>query len=368
MKLTDQELLRYSRQILIEDVGEEGQLKLKKAAVLIVGLGGLGSPLALYLAAAGVGRLGLIDSDKVDVSNLHRQVLYDESNLGQLKTSAAVENLKKLNPNIEFISHNERLDASNALSIFSKYDIIADGADNFATRYLVNDAAFFSQKTLVSASILGFEGQMSVFKPGGPCYRCLFPEPPPAGTVPSCAEAGVFGALPGIFGSLQAAEVIKTILGAGESLSGYMLSGNTLDMNWVKLKIFRNPECLLCGEKPEIKKLEEKNFICATDTKIKSISAVELKSKIKSFQVLDVREKFELDFCKLSYTHHIPMRELELRYNELSQETPIVVYCRSGVRSSRAAQFLKSKGFDIYNLSGGIMSWIETVDSKMRPY
>lgn len=368
MKLSDQELVRYSRQLLMHELGEEGQLRLKKASVLVVGLGGLGSPLAYYLAAAGIGRLGLIDFDKVDISNLHRQILYKESDEGSLKVDAAVANLRALNSNIEIIGHNERLDALNALRLFKNYDVIADGADNFATRYLVNDAAFFAGKPLVSASILGFEGQISVFKPGGPCYRCLFPEPPPAGTVPSCAEAGVLGALPGIYGSLQAVEVIKTILDIGRSLSGHLLTGNILEMDWQKFKIAQDPNCPLCGQKPTIKKIEEKNFVCATGSAVKSISAEDLKKKLASFQVLDVRENFELEICALDYTHHIPVKELEKRYIELSLETPVVVYCKSGGRSSRAAQFLKSKGFDVYNLSGGIISWIEKIDPDMSSY
>lgn len=345
---------RYSRQILMPEVGEAGQKRLKKASVLFIGLGGLGSPAALYLAAAGVGRLGLIDFDKVDVSNLHRQILYDTTQEGVAKTKAAQERLRNLNPEVELEVFNEKLSIDNAEKIFERFDIILDGADNFATRYLTNDAAYFSKKILVSASVLGFEGQLTVFTPESPCYRCLYPEPPPQGLVPSCAEAGVLGVAPGMMGVLQANEVLKIVLSIGESLSSKLLLVNLLNSDFTKLQIEKNPDCPLCGAAPSIKQLKEENFVCSTDVKIKEVSMHELKRWTKTYQLLDVREASEFAEGKLDYTHHIPLQELEHKYVDLSQETPIVVYCRSGGRSMKACAFLQSKGLLVYNLSGGI--------------
>ncbi len=347
---------RYARQILMSEVGNAGQEQLRRASVLIVGLGGLGTPAALYLAAAGVGRLGLIDYDTVDVSNLHRQILYSTAEQGTAKVESAKKRLQALNPEITIEIYSERLSLSNAEKIFSQYDVILDGADNFATRYLVNDAAFFLKKTLVSASVLGFEGQLIVFSPNDPCYRCLYPEPPPAGSVPSCAEAGVLGVAPGIMGTLQAAEVLKHILNIGEVLKSQMLMVNILNSQFTKFKIAKNPDCPLCGKSPSIKNLKEENFVCSTDVKIKEMTFKEFQhwSKNKNFQLLDVREAKEFVEGKLNYTHHIPLQELEQKLAALSQETPIVVYCRSGGRSLKACTLLQAKGFRVYNLQGGL--------------
>jgi len=345
---------RYSRQILMPEVGEQGQKRLNEASVLLIGLGGLGSPAALYLAAAGVGRLGLIDFDKVDVSNLHRQILYDTTQQGEPKTAAAEVRLRNLNPDVNLEVFNEKLTIENAKKIFDQFDIILDGADNFATRYLTNDAAFFSKKTLVSASVLGFEGQLTVFAPNSLCYRCLYPEPPPQGLVPSCAEAGVLGVAPGLMGILQANEVLKIILNIGDSLKSKLLLVNLLSSEFTKLQIEKNPDCPLCGVKPSITELKEENFVCSTDVKIKEISMHELKQWSKTYQLLDVRETSEFTEGILNYTHHIPLQELELKYHDLSQETAVVVYCRSGGRSMKACTFLQSKGYLVYNLTGGI--------------
>ncbi len=347
---------RYLRQILMPEVGELGQGRLKKTSVLVVGLGGLGTPAALYLAAAGVGRLGLIDYDTVDVSNLHRQILYSTQEQGASKVECAKQRLTSFNPEITIETYNERLSIANAEKIMTKYDVILDGADNFATRYLVHDAAFFLKKTLVSASVLGFEGQLTVFSPGEPCYRCLYPEPPPAGSVPSCAEAGVFGVAPGIMGTLQANEVLKHILGIGDVLNSQILMVNILNSQFIKLKMTKNPDCPLCGTHPSIKSLQEENFVCSTDSKIKEINYQDLQSwsKNKHFQLLDVREAKELLEGLLDYTHHIPLKELEERYTSLSQETPIVVYCQTGGRSLKACTLLQAKGYHVYNLQGGL--------------
>lgn len=356
MSLTQEEIIRYSRQTIMPELGAEGQLRLKSSSILIVGLGGLGSPAALYLAAAGVGKLGLVDDDSVDVSNLHRQVLYETSQIGQSKARMAGEKLQKLNPHVQCVIHSERLTAQNSRQLFSQYDFILDGADNFATRYLTNDTAFFTEKILISASVLGFEGQISVFdSKTGPCYRCLYPEPPPAGSVPSCAEAGVLGAMPGMMGSLQAIEALKLILGL-PTLQSQLLLVEGLEMNVTKLRISKNPDCPLCGVNPKIRELKEENFVCAADSKVKEITHQELEKLMKNqaLQLLDVREGSEFSEGKLSYTHHIPLADLEKNYQSLALETPLVIYCRSGSRSLKACQFLTAKGYNVMNLKGGI--------------
>lgn len=355
MSLSPDEKQRYSRQIRMPELGESGQLKLKNASVLVIGLGGLGSPATLYLAAAGVGRIGIIDYDTVDISNLHRQILYSTDQNKKSKVESAKERLLGLNSEIKIDTYEEKLSLKNALSLFSKYDFILDGADNFATRYLSNDAAFFAKKTLISASILGFEGQLSVFSPRAFCFRCLYPEPPPSGSVPSCAEAGVLGVLPGVMGTLQAAEALKHILSLGKSLESQILMVNLLSMEFTKLSAFKNPDCPLCGKSPTIKDLKEENFICSTEKLVEEISASEFKqwSKNKTFQLLDVREASEFSEGKLAYTHHIPLGDLEHKFSVLSQETPIIVYCRSGGRSRKACEFLLSRGYRVFNLADG---------------
>lgn len=368
--LSADEKSRYSRQMLMPEVGLSGQIKLKEASVLIVGLGGLGSPLALYLAAAGIGRLGLIDGDRVDLSNLHRQILYTSQDVGQLKATAAAARIKELNPNVEVEIFNERLHKNNVLGLFRRFDVIADGADNFSTRYMVNDAAYLTQRRLVSASILGFEGQLSSYDfsktHSNPCFRCLFPEPPPHGTVPSCAESGVLGALPGIFGSMQAAEILKMIL-RDSSASGNLILGDIAGMNFSSMKFNKNPECPLCGEHPKIKDLQEEHWVCSTDGNQNSPEwgADDFREKVRSgesFQLLDVREDFELLEASLQYTTHIPLGQLKDRHQELDLETPVVVYCQSGIRSLQAVQFLRTKGFKAINLRGGILAQNRSTD------
>ncbi|MEK7357019.1 MAG: molybdopterin-synthase adenylyltransferase MoeB, partial [Bdellovibrionota bacterium] len=305
--MNQQELLRYSRHFLLPEVGVAGQEKLKAAKVLLIGAGGLGSPMALYLAAAGVGRIGIVDFDVVDESNLQRQILYRTSEVGASKARQAARRLTELNPHIDVIAHEHKLTSANAMELFATYDIIADGADNFSTRFLVNDAAYFSRKPLVAASILGFEGQLSVFNyEGGPCYRCLYPEPPPAGTVPSCSENGVLGVLPGVMGTLQATEVVKLILSLGMSLSGHLLFYDALHAQFQKMNLKKNPECPLCGSAPTISALQpEASVACALESVVKNgveISARELVAKLRAqepMSLIDVREDFEVEICRI---------------------------------------------------------------------
>ncbi len=368
MALSKEELKRYSRQLTLEQVGEAGQQKLKDASVLIVGVGGLGSPASLYLAAAGVGRIGLIDFDIVDNSNLHRQILFSTSDQGQSKAEVAKKKLLDLNPSIQIESYNHRLSADNAREIFSKYDFICDGADNFSTRYIVNDAAFFAGKPLISASILGFEGQFSVFNlKNGPCYRCLYPEPPPAGQVPSCAEAGVLGVLPGMMGSLQATAILKLILGLHHSETHQLILYDAIQMNWTNLEISKNPDCPLCGNQPSIREMKEIVFTCEA---IAGISPQQLQAQLGSpkFQLLDVREGFEREICQIPGSLHIPLAQLSTNWTRLSQETPVVVYCKSGGRSRKACELLTQKGFHCQNLEGGILQWIEKVQPELSRY
>ena len=341
------------------EVGPGGQRKLSEAKVLLVGLGGLGSPAALYLAAAGVGTLGLIDFDRVDETNLQRQVIYFSQDSGKPKALAAKERLLQLNPEIKIEAFDEKLTLHNALSLFAKFDYIVDGADNFATRFLVNDASYFSGKPLVSASVLAFEGQLCVFNlKKGPCYRCLFAEPPPAGSVPSCTEIGVLGTMPGMMGVMQANEVLKLILGLNEQSSGKMFLWNGLANEMTSLDIQKNPECALCGKNKTITELKEQNFVCSLDQDIPQITEAELIEGLqkKNFQILDVREASELAQGKLNFNFHIPLGNLEKEYSQISQETPLLIYCQSGIRSLKACELLKSKGYHVLNLQGGFKS------------
>ena len=356
----------------LDHVGEAGQLRLKESRVLIVGVGGLGCPVALYLAAAGVGTLGLIDFDEVDISNLQRQVLYGSNSIGKAKVEAAEARLHDLNPGVKLEIYRERLSLENSLNLFSKYDVIVDGADNFATRYLVNDASFFSGKPLVSASILGFEGQLAVFNlPNGPCFRCLYPEPPPAGTVPSCAEAGVLGAVPGVFGCLQSNEVLKLLLKIGEQGPSLVIL-DLLNLDFSKILVSRASDCPLCGEKPTITVLNEIHFVCQIPTRndfdeLDEISALDLAEVLKKggHQIVDVRQAHERRLGAIEPSLHIPLSKLEEgeSWERLSQETPLIVYCQSGIRSAKAAKILREKGFLVKSLAGGILSW-EKFDSR----
>ena len=380
VKLSKEEVQRYSRHLIMPEVGLEGQLKLKRARVLTIGTGGLGAPLGLYLAAAGVGHLGLVDFDVVDSSNLQRQVTFTTADVGKPKSEAAKARLQALNPMIDIVSYETRLTSENALNLFRDYDIIVDGTDNFPTRFLVNDACILLGKPNVYGSIFRFEGQATVFGyPGGPCYRCLYPEPPPPGLVPSCAEGGVLGVLPGIVGSIQAMETIKLILGAGEPLVGRLLLFDALAMRFRELKLKRNPECPVCGDHPTLKKLIDYEEFCgirgeeapAMTDGISEITATDLKKRLdqgdKLF-ILDVREPHEYQICNLN-GKLIPLGELPRRVNELDSSVEMVVHCRSGKRSADAIHFLQQAGFKkLLNLKGGVLAWADEVDPRMPKY
>lgn len=378
--LSPDELLRYSRHVVMPEVGLDGQLKLRQAKVLCIGAGGLGAPLSLYLAAAGVGRIGIVDFDSVDASNLQRQVLFSTSDIGRPKTEAAAERLRGLNPHVRIDTFPERLTSENALDILKDYDIIVDGTDNFPARYLVNDACVLLGKPNVYGSIFRFEGQVSVFgASGGPCYRCLYPEPPPPGLVPSCAEGGVLGVLPGIVGAMQAAETLKLILGQGDSLAGRLLLLDVLTMTFRELKLRKNPACPVCGEHRTVTKLMDYTEFCgirgeetsSMAAKVPEITPRELKSRLDrgdDLFILDVREPQEYRICHLN-GRLIPLGELPRRVRELDSSREIVVHCRSGKRSADAVEFLQRAGFQrIWNLKGGILAWSDDVDPAVPKY
>ncbi len=379
-KLSKDEVLRYSRHLIMPEVGMDGQLKLKQAKVLLIGAGGLGAPLGLYLAAAGVGRIGLVDFDVVDFTNLQRQVTFGSSDVGRPKLEAAKERLSNLNPEIQIDTYETKLTSENALEILRPYDIIVDGTDNFPTRYLVNDACILLGKPNVYGSIFRFEGQASVFGvPGGPCYRCLFAEPPPPGLVPSCAEGGVLGVLPGIIGSIQALETIKLILGSGDSLAGRLLLFDALAMRFRELKLRRNPECPVCGDHRTITKLIDYEQFCgirgedspAPAVTVPEIEPRELKARLDRGDdvfILDVREPHEVQIGPLN-GYLIPRGETPRRASELDSAREIVVHCRSGKRSAEAVDFLRKAGFrKIWNLKGGILAWSDQVDPSVPKY
>ena len=395
-KLSNEEISRYSRHLILPEVGMEGQQKLKAAKVLCVGTGGLGAPLALYLAAAGVGTLGLIDFDVVDASNLQRQIIHSTETVGMLKVDSAEKMLKGLNPHMKIVKHNTMLTSANALEIFKDYDVIADGTDNFQTRYLVNDACVLTGKPNAYGSIFRFEGQASVFATKeGPCYRCLYPEPPPPGLVPSCAEGGVLGILPGLVGIIQATEVIKLILGIGEPLVGRLLLVDALGMNFRTLKLRKNPDCPVCGTHPTVTELIDYDQFCGVEKPksvgplevardkavgdaavvdgIPQISVEELKRKLDAKEdvfVLDVREPHEYPIANLG-APLIPLGELEKRVGELAaqKDREVVVHCRSGARSQKAALILKNAGFkNVENLAGGVLAWADKIDPTMPKY
>jgi adenylyltransferase/sulfurtransferase len=379
-QLSNDEILRYSRHLIMPEVGMEGQLKLKRAKVLCIGAGGLGSPLALYLAAAGVGRLGIVDFDVVDFTNLQRQVIHGTKDVGRPKLASAREAIAEINPYVEVVSHETRLTSDNALDLFKDYDIVADGTDNFPTRYLVNDACVLLGKPNVYASIFRFEGQATVFYAReGPCYRCLYPEPPPPGLVPSCAEGGVLGVLPGIMGSIQALEAIKLILGKGDSLIGRLLLFDALGLKFRELKLRKSPECPVCGPNPTVTKLIDYEQFCGIrgeehveDTKVPEITPVELKQMMddkKPFVLIDVREPHEYDICRIPGSRLIPLGEVPRRMHELNSADELVVHCRSGARSAKAVDFLMKSGFrKIHNLKGGILGWSDQVDPAVPKY
>ena len=375
--LSPEEVKRYGRHLILPEVGMEGQLKLKRARALIVGAGGLGSPVALYLAAAGVGRIGLVDFDAVDATNLQRQVLYSTSDVGRPKLQAAKERLNALNPGVEVSLHEGRLSAGNALAVLKGYDLVIDGTDNFPTRYLVNDACALLGLPNVYGSIFRFEGQVSVFwAKQGPCYRCLYPEPPPPGLVPSCAEGGVLGVLPGIIGTLQAMEAVKLILGAGEPLIGKLILFDALAAEFRTLSMRKDPNCPLCGSAPTLRSLIDYEAFCAgprTEAKmnapIPEITVEELKAKLESKErlvLIDVREQSEYDFGRIPGSKLIPLGQLEGRLKELDPSAPTAVHCRSGGRYARAVKVMREKGFtNVVNVAGGILAWAERIDPSV---
>ncbi len=380
--LTQEEMARYARHLILPEVGEAGQVKLKAARVLCVGAGGLGAPLSMYLAAAGVGTLGLVDFDVVEASNLHRQIIHGTHDVGRHKLDSAEESLKAINPNVRIMKFPTRLNSENALEIFKDFDIVADGTDNFPTRYLVNDACVLAGKPNVYASIFRFEGQASVFgTKKGPCYRCLYPEPPPPGMVPSCAEGGVLGILPGLLGTIQATEVIKLILGAGEPLVGRLLLVDALAMSFRELRLHKNPACTVCGTHPSIAKLVDYEQFCGLPSEsavptvvvngISQMQPEDLKRRLDAGEnlfVLDVREPHEFAIAQIG-GHLIPLNDLPWRVRELDAEREIAVHCKSGVRSQRAAEFLMQSGFkNVHNVAGGINAWSEKVDPKVPKY
>src|SRR5499427_7205189 len=377
--LTNEEVLRYSRHLIMPEVGMAGQQKLKTARVLCIGAGGLGSPLALYLAAAGVGTLGLVDFDVVDSTNLQRQIIHTTDDVGRPKLDSAAEKLAAMNPFINIRKFETKLSSANALDLFREFDIIADGTDNFPTRYLVNDACVLTSRPNVYASIFRFEGQASVFgMPDGPCYRCLYPEPPPPGLVPSCAEGGVLGILPGLLGVIQATEVIKLILGTGDPLIGRLLLVDALGMKFRELKLRKNPDCPVCGTHRTVTKLIDYNQFCGIRGEEKPVEAgvpemqvEELKRRLDAGEdifVLDVREPHEYQICNLG-GYLIPLNDLPKRVNELDSSRQIVAHCKMGGRSAKAVDFLRQAGFNkVKNLAGGITAWSDRVDPKVPKY
>jgi adenylyltransferase/sulfurtransferase len=377
--LIKNEILRYSRHLIMPEVGMEGQQKIKAARVLCIGAGGLGSPLALYLAAAGVGTLGIVDFDIVDYTNLQRQIIHSTADVGRKKLDSAADKLTAINPFIDVRKFDTRLSSENALQLFRDFDIIADGTDNFPTRYLVNDACVLTGKPNVYGSIFRFEGQASVFATKqGPCYRCLYPEPPPPGLVPSCAEGGVLGILPGLVGVMQATEVIKLILGIGDPLIGRLLLIDALGMKFRELKLRKNPECPVCGTHPTVTQLIDYDQFCGIRGEEKPVSngvaeiqVEELKRRLdakEDFLLLDVREPHEYQICNLG-GKLIPLNDLPNRVNELDSSRQIVVHCKMGGRSAKAAAFLQQAGFaKVQNLAGGITAWSERVDPSVPKY
>jgi len=380
LSLSKEEVLRYSRHLIMPEVGMDGQLKLKAAKVLCIGTGGLGAPLGQYLAAAGVGRIGLVDFDKVDLTNLQRQILFSTNDVNRPKIQAAAERLCGLNPDIQIDTFETMLTSANALDILKDYDIVVDGTDNFATRYLVNDACVLLGKPNVYGSIFRFEGQASVFGySNGPCYRCLYPEPPPPGLVPSCAEGGVLGVLPGIVGSIQAAETLKLIIGKGEPLVGRLLLFDALSMKFRELKLRKNPDCPVCGARPTVTKLIDYSEFCgvrgeetsAPASTVPEITPRELKARLDrgdNLFILDVREPHEYQICNIG-GYLIPLGDLSKRVNELDSSREIVAHCRSGKRSAEASEFLRQSGFrKVLNLKGGILAWSDEVDPSVPKY
>lgn len=382
MQLTNDEIRRYSRHLILPEVGLAGQKKICSSSVLCIGAGGLGSPIAMYLAAAGVGKIGLVDFDTVDFSNLQRQIIHATDDVGRLKTASAQETIQGINPNTEVVCHNVRISSENALEIIAQYDVVVDGTDNFPTRYLTNDACVLLKKANAYGSIFRFEGQASVFAPhlGGPCYRCLYPEPPPPGMVPSCAEGGVLGVLPGVIGCIQATEILKLALGKGNSLIGRLLLFNALDMKFRELKLRRDPECPLCGDHPTITELIDYEQFCGilpdpvdSSANPDEVTVQEMKRALddRSLQikVIDVREPDEYQIAHVDGVPLIPLGLLPQRFTELDPNQVIYVHCKSGIRSLKAVKFLKEQGFKYTkSVKGGISAWSDEIDHNIPKY
>jgi len=382
MDLNNDEIRRYSRHLILPEVGMAGQKRIRATSVLCIGAGGLGSPIAMYLAAAGVGKIGVLDFDKVDFSNLQRQIIHSTADVGRPKTESAKETIEAINPNTEVAIHETRLSSENAMSIISQYDIVVDGTDNFPTRYLTNDACVLLKKPNVYGSIFRFEGQASVFAPhlGGPCYRCLYPEPPPPGMVPSCAEGGVLGVLPGIVGTIQATEILKLALGRGNSLIGRLLLFNALDMKFRELKLRRDPQCPLCGDNPSIKELIDYEQFCgipsepeASSANPDEVSVQDMKKALEdsklAIRVIDVREPDEYEIAHVRGVPLFPLSSLQQRFTELDPNQSLYVHCKSGVRSMKAVTFLKQQGFKYAkSVKGGISAWSDEIDHSVPKY
>ena len=383
IEFSNDEIARYSRHLIMPEVTMEGQKRLKAASVLCIGTGGLGSPIALYLAAAGVGRLGLVDGDTVDFSNLQRQILHGTKDVGRKKLNSARDRIREVNPNVQVDLYDAFFTAANARQIAEPYDVIIDGTDNFPTRYCSNDISVFLKKPNVYGSIFRFDGQCTVFAPhlGGPCYRCMFPEPPPPGMVPSCAEGGVLGVLPGVIGVLQAIEAIKLIMGIGESLMGRLVHFDALKLKFREFKLRRDPKCPVCGDHPTITDLVDYEQFCGIpqahaaereEALVPTLGVLELKAKFErgdKFVLLDVREDFERDICRIEGARFIPLGQLPSRMSELDSADEIVLQCKSGVRSARALKLLREAGFGkLLNLEGGIHAWAEQVDPTVPKY
>jgi len=382
MELNNDEIRRYSRHLILPEVGLSGQKKICSSSVLCIGAGGLGSPIAMYLAAAGIGKLGILDFDSVDFSNLQRQIIHGTADVGRPKTLSAQETIKRINPNVEVVVYNTRITSENALDLIRPFDIVVDGTDNFPTRYLTNDACVLLKKPNVYGSIFRFEGQASVFAPhlGGPCYRCLYPEPPPPGMVPSCAEGGVLGVLPGIVGTIQATEILKLALGKGSSLVGRLLLFNALEMKFRELKLRRDPKCPLCGENPSITQLIDYEMFCGITpepampaSNPDEVTVQEMKRALDDrklgIQILDVREPDEYQIAHIDGVPLFPLSTLPQRFTELDPNQQYFIHCKSGVRSLRALEFLREQGFKyLKSVKGGISAWADEIDHGVPKY
>jgi len=382
MQLNNDEIRRYSRHLILPEVGMAGQKKIRATSVLCIGAGGLGSPIAMYLAAAGIGKIGIVDFDTVDFSNLQRQIIHGTEDVGRPKAESAKETIGSINPNVEVVLHNTRLSSENALEIIGQYDIVVDGTDNFPTRYLTNDACVILKKPNVYGSIFRFEGQASVFAPhlGGPCYRCLYPEPPPPGMVPSCAEGGVLGVLPGIIGCIQATEILKLAMSKGTSLVGRLLLFNALDMKFRELKLRRDPACPVCGDKPTITQLIDYEIFCGIqpeaakpDSHPDEVTVQEMKKALDNpslgIKVIDVRDPDEYEIAHVAGVPQIPLGTLSQRFTELDPNQTIYVHCKSGKRSMKALEFLREQGFKyVKSVKGGITAWSDEIDSSVAKY